>query len=89
MHNKSDTRDGVRVACELPATIEPDGGPRLSAVVRNISTRGARLEGADVSAAPERFDLLISRSASATERRRARRVWGIDDAIGVFFLDHA
>jgi hypothetical protein len=89
MMHKSDMRDGARVECELQATIEPDAGPTLCAVVRNISTRGARLEGADVSAAPERFDLLISRGARATERRRARRVWGIDDAVGILFLDRA
>jgi hypothetical protein len=88
MHN-SDTRDGARVQCEFQATIEPEGGPALRAVVRNMSTCGARLEGADIVAAPEQFDLLIKRGAGATERRRARRVWGRDHAIGVFFLDRA
>ena len=52
MH-KSDVRDGVRVQCEFPATIELGAGPAIRAVVRNISTCGARLEGADVVAAPE------------------------------------
>src|ERR1700677_380054 len=86
MH-KSDKRDGVRVPCEFEARIEPEAGPALRAVVRNISTRGARLEGVDVVAVPEQFDLLITRDRGATERRRARRVWGLDGAMGVNFID--
>ena len=86
MH-KLDKRDGVRVPCEFEATIEPEAGPALRAVVRNISTRGARLEGVDVVVVPEQFDLLITRDRGATERRRARRVWGLDGAMGVNFID--
>src|ERR1700677_2521672 len=86
MH-KSDKRDGDRVPCEFEARIEPEAGPALRAVVRNISTCGARLEGVDVVAAPEQFDLLITRDTGATERRRARRVWGLDGAMGVNFID--
>jgi len=84
---KSDERDGVRVPCEFQATIEPPAGPVLRAVVRNISTRGARLEGVDVVAVPEQFDLLITRDTGATERRRARRVWGLAETMGVNFID--
>ena len=86
MH-RSDKRDGVRVQCEFLATIEVETGSALRAIVRNISTRGARLEGADVVAAPDQFDLLITRAPGSTERRRARRVWRIDDAMGVNFVD--
>lgn len=86
MH-KTDMRDGVRVPCELPATIELGAGSALRAVVRDISTRGARLEGAEVVAAPEQFELSITRESGATERRRARRVWQIGQAIGVSFID--
>jgi hypothetical protein len=86
---KSDLRDGVRVPCELPATIKAEAGSALRAVVRNISTRGARLEGADVAAAPEQFEVLIMRDTGATERRRARRVWQIDQAMGVNFIDRS
>jgi hypothetical protein len=86
MH-KSDVRDGVRVQCEFPATIELGAGPAIRAVVRNISTCGARLEGADVVAAPEKFELLIMRDSGATVRRRARRVWRTDEAMGVSFID--
>jgi hypothetical protein len=88
MH-KSDERDGVRVPCEYEARIEPEAGPALRAVVRNISIRGARLEGDDVVAAPEQFDLSITRNGGATERRRARRVWRLDGAMGVNFIDGA
>ena len=84
---KSDERDGVRVPCEFEARIEPEAGPALRAVVRDISTRGARLEGVDVVSVPEQFDLLITRDTGATERRRARRVWGLDGAMGVNFID--
>jgi hypothetical protein len=88
MH-RSDKRDGVRVPCEFEARIEPEAGPALRAVVRNISTRGARLEGVDVVAVPEQFDLLITRDTGATERRRARRVWGLEGVMGVNFIDGA
>ncbi len=86
MH-KSDVRDDVRVQCELPATIELRKGFAVRAIVRNISTCGARLEGAEVVAAPEQFELLITRDSGATVRRRARRVWRIDEAMGVSFID--
>ena len=88
MH-KSDKRDGDRVPCEFEARIEPEAGPALRAVVRNISLRGARLEGVDPVAVPEQFDLLIERDIGGTERRRARRVWGLDGAMGVNFIDGA
>ncbi len=85
---KSDTRDGVRVACEFEATIELESGRGpLRAVVRNLSTYGARLEGTQVSAAPEDFDLLIQRRPGGIVRRRARRVWRIDEVMGVTFVD--
>jgi hypothetical protein len=86
MH-KSDLRDGVRVQCELPATIELGAGSAIHAVVRNISTWGARLEGAEIVTAPEQFELLIKRDSGATERRRARRVWRNEEAMGVHFID--
>jgi hypothetical protein len=85
--SKSDNRDGVRVACELEATIEPTAGSALRVVVRNISTCGARMEGAEIVAAPELFDLVIKRDSGATERRRARRIWRIEQAMGVNFVD--
>jgi hypothetical protein len=84
---RSDKRDGDRVPCEFEARIEPEAGPALRAVVRNISTRGARLEGVDAVAVPEQFDLSITRNGGATERRRARRVWQLDGAMGVNFID--
>ncbi len=81
-------RDNRRVACEYVATIERAEGSRsLRAVVRNISAHGARLEGADVDAAPEQFYLSIVNESGRVERRRARRVWQDQDAIGVAFLD--
>jgi hypothetical protein len=87
---KAEARDGARIPCEFTASIEPGaGGTPLQAVVRNISTFGARLEGVDVCAAPEHFHLLVIRECGVTERRRARRVWRSGEAMGVCFVDRA
>ena len=87
---KPETRDGVRVPCELEARIEQDAGrPALRVIVRNLSTFGARLEGPDVAAAPESFELSVVGESGRTQRCRARKVWGNGEAIGVCFADRA
>jgi hypothetical protein len=81
-------RDYRRVPCEFEATIERyEGSQSLRAVVRNISARGARLEGVEVLTAPEHFELAIVNESGQVERRRARRVWQDQNALGVAFLD--
>jgi len=82
-------RRAERVQVELQATIDGETGqPALGAVVRNISATGARLEGADLDAAPDLFDLTIAQDSGETETRRARLVWRTEGAIGVDFSDY-
>jgi hypothetical protein len=82
-------RASERVQVELPATIEGDAQrPKLTAVVRDISEGGARLEGVDVNAAPEAFDLTITHASGVTELRHAQLVWQTEGVVGVRFSDY-
>lgn len=81
-------RGAERVPVELKAAIEAEAGrPSLGVMVRNISTTGARLEGAEVATAPDEFDLKIMQDSGEIEMRRARLVWRDGGAIGVRFSD--
>ncbi len=85
----SERRTAQRIQVELKATIEGSGGHEaLGAIVRDISTGGARLEGANFASAPEQFDLTITTEAGKTETRRARLVWRGEGAVGVNFGDY-
>ena len=82
-------RKAKRVRVELQATIEGSvGRPPLEAVVRDISEGGARLEGADLAASPELFNLTIMQASGETETRCARLVWWTEGRIGVRFSDY-
>jgi hypothetical protein len=77
-----------RVDVDLKATIEADAGERaIDAVVRNISRGGARLEGPEVAAAPDHFNLKIMNESGEVETRSVKLVWRMDGAVGVNFSD--
>lgn len=79
-------RSVERRKCYLNGRLIFNGGnSSLSAVVRNESPQGARLDSAGLSILPETFDLLINRGGRET-RHRARRVWTGGERIGVAFV---
>jgi hypothetical protein len=59
----------------------------LDSVLRNISSKGALVQGADFRDVPENFELFIPSVQGLSNRRRARRVWAAGEAMGVAFLD--
>jgi hypothetical protein len=78
-----------RVEVDLKATIEAAAGDRpIEAVVRNISLGGARLEGPQVSEAPDLFNLKIVTESGEVETRPVKLVWRMDGAVGVDFGDY-
>jgi hypothetical protein len=80
-------RAAERRRCYLMARFVFDGGyASLDAVARNISPLGARIEADDLSIVPSEFDLLIGSFSGDDSRRRARRVWRHDGAMGVAFI---
>ena len=80
-------RAAERRRCYLNARFVFNGGySSLEAVVRNISPLGARIEADDLSIVPSEFDLLISSFSGDDSRRRARRIWRHDGAMGVAFI---
>ena len=76
-------RKAKRVRVELPATIEGSAW----VLVRDLSEDGAGLEGADLAALPEEFDLAITQAPGETKKRRARLVWRREGKMGVRFSD--
>jgi hypothetical protein len=58
-------------------------GDAIECQVRDLSTKGARLEVADEAQIPDDFFLIIKGSS---ERFRCRRVWQIGTIIGVEYL---
>ena len=76
-------RKAKRVRVELPATIEGSAWVH----VRDLSEDGAGLEGADLAALPEEFDLTITQASGETKKRRARLVWRREGKMGVRFSD--
>lgn len=82
-------RNAIRREVELKATIGGEAGqPGWDALVRNISDSGARLEGADLSASPEYFDLTITEESGEAKKRPARVMWRTEGAVGVNFCDY-
>jgi hypothetical protein len=79
-------RAAERRRCYLSARFVFNGGrSSLEAVVRNISPLGARIEADELSIVPAEFDLLVSGFSGEDSRRRARRIWRHDGAVGVAF----
>jgi len=82
-------RRDERVPVDLKALIAgPEGQRVIEAFVRNISRGGARLEGPEVSAAPEHFDLTITTETGETQTRHVRLAWRMEGAVGVNFSDY-
>ena len=79
----TERRKSERVRVELPATV--DGTAWV--VVHDLSEDGAGLEGADLAAAPEEFDLTITEASGDIRKRRARLVWRTEGKMGVRFSD--
>ena len=79
----SESRNVFRYKTHRSAKILPDNGRAIECLVRDLSTKGARLEVADPDQVPEHFFLLIQGSS---ERFRCRRVWQIETIIGVQYL---
>ncbi len=80
-------RDSERSPKYLPArVILNNGNSSADAVVRNLSRGGARLQIVLPLQLPFEFDLLIGNPNATTIRRRARRVWTKDSAMGVAFV---
>jgi hypothetical protein len=87
--DRIEKRRDKRVEVDLKATIETAAGQRaIEALVRNISRGGARLEGADVSNAPDHFKLTIVTESGEIETRPVRLVWRMEGAVGVNFSDY-
>jgi hypothetical protein len=79
----SESRSVFRYRTFRPAKIFPSEGRAIDCLVRDLSTKGARLEVADPDQVPENFFLLVEGSS---ERFRCLRIWQIGNIIGVQYL---
>lgn len=79
----SESRSVFRYRTQRPAKIFLKDGSAVECLVRDLSTKGARLEVADDAKVPDGFFLIIKGSS---ERFRCRRVWQTGTIIGVEYL---
>ena len=79
----SESRSIFRYRTHRPAKIFLKDGSAIECLVRDLSTKGARLEVADDAKVPDDFFLIIKGSS---ERFRCSRVWQIGTIIGVQYL---
>ncbi|HXW24553.1 MAG TPA: PilZ domain-containing protein [Xanthobacteraceae bacterium] len=75
-------RRRTRAISSEAAVIACSGAKRITCVVRNFSTTGARLEVAVPAAVPETFDLVFDDSRSTLP---CRVKWRRERALGVEF----
>lgn len=80
-------RAAARKRCYLKARFAFNNGcSTLDAILRDISSAGARAACDDMRLVPAEFDLFISGFGGATSKRRARRIWSDNGAMGIAFL---
>ena len=79
----SEYRRVFRYRTHRPAKIFVNDGGAIECQVRDLSTKGARLEVAEEVKVPDEFYLIIKGSS---ERFRCRRVWQIGTIVGVEYL---
>jgi PilZ domain len=76
----ADFRASFRYQTLRSARIVLNDGGIIDCVVRDVSTKGARLEIAEATKIPEQFTLLIRGQG---ERFRCHRVWQKGNMVGV------
>ena len=75
-----------RRRCYLSARLFFNGNlSSLDAVVRNISTSGAKIHADLLSIVPPEFEVQIHGGVTSDTRHRARRVWMGEGCMGVVF----
>jgi PilZ domain len=77
----ADNRGSFRYRTSREAKVILIGGGTIACMVRDISTKGARLEFAAPVKLPEEFFLLIQGN-----RFRCRPVWQKENVVGVQYL---
>jgi hypothetical protein len=80
----SESRSIFRYRTQRPAKIFLKDGSTIECVVRDLSTKGARLDVADEAKVPDDDFFLIIKGSS--ERFRCHRVWQIGTIIGVAYF---
>jgi hypothetical protein len=80
----SESRSIFRYRTQRPAKIFLKDGSAIECLVRDLSTKGARLEVADKAKVPEDEFLLIIKGSS--ERFRCQRIWQTGTIIGVQYF---
>jgi hypothetical protein len=76
-----ENRNSFRYRTSRPAKIILIGGGTITCMVRDLSTRGARLELPEPTKLPEEFFLLIG-----GDRFRCRPVWQDEKIVGVQYV---
>ena len=79
----SEHRSAFRFRTLRLAKIYPNSGKAIECCVRDLSTRGARLEVADPEQVPDNFFLIIQ---GMSDRFQCHVVWKNGNAIGVEYL---
>jgi hypothetical protein len=79
----SEFRTAFRYRTHRPALIVLDGGGKIECLVRDLSTKGARLEVAGSEKIPSDFFLLIR---GQSDRFRCHLVWQSEGFIGVQYV---
>ena len=80
----SESRSTFRYRTHRPAKIFLKDGRAIECQVRDLSTKGARLEVADDAKVPDDDFFLIIKGSS--ERFRCHRVWQTGTIVGVQYL---
>jgi hypothetical protein len=80
-------RAAERHRCYLSARFIFNGGHNsLDAIVRDVSSAGARVEAEELSTVPLEFDLMIGSFTGERSMRRARQIWRDNGVMGVAFV---
>ncbi len=79
----SEHRSAFRYRTLRSAKIFSSGGGKIECVVRDLSTKGARIEVNDPKQVPDDFFLIIR---GASDRFRCHVVWRDRNMIGVQYL---
>ena len=78
-----ENRSTFRFRTNRSATIFPNAGGAIECQVRDMSTKGARLEVEDPEQVPKDFFLMIQ---GLSDRFRCHVIWRIENVIGVQYL---
>ena len=75
-----------RTDCNIEARVELSDRLAIACTIRDLSSRGFKMQIAEAIFLPDEFDLLIPFVGSTFQRYRVRMAWRKDELVGGEFI---